>query len=61
MKIIAVDNFDRESVSDVLIIPYVINPEIAEQIADLLNKDGAGSDKFYKAVDNDHKLYKFEP
>ena len=59
MKIIAIDNFGRDEVSDKLIAENVI-PHYAYLIVNKLNEDlYEGSPYFYKAVDNDYKLYKF--
>ena len=61
MKIIGVDNYDRETVSDDLIAENV-NPWNAKRIVDLLNeKESEDSNWFFKAVPDDHKLFKFEP
>jgi hypothetical protein len=62
MKIIQVDNFDREIVSDILIAENV--PEhFAELIVTYLNNTLSGpcSLDYYKRVPDDYKLYKFEP
>jgi len=63
MKIVKVDNFDRENTSDVLIANNVHN-FYAEYIAEALNKKfspGDHSPDFFRAVENDYKPYKFEP
>lgn len=62
MKIIKTDNLDRESVSDVLVATNVSN-YYAPVIARMLNKvlSGVGSPDFYKAVEDDYKLYEFAP
>jgi hypothetical protein len=63
MKVIGVDNFDRELYSDKLIAENV--PEFyANLIAELLNARLCNHDDatiFYKSVPDDYKLYKFEP
>ena len=61
MKIIRVDNFDKDFISDGLIAENV-NEFFAKLIAKLLNKyTGVNSQDYFKAVPDDHKLYKFEP
>lgn len=61
-KIIGVDNYARESVSDVLIVPYIRSEETANIVKDLLNEDaGDEPDRWLKVVPLDHKLHKFEP
>lgn len=62
MKIIVVDNFNRESVSDVLIAEKT--PDYyADFITTALNKkySGDNSPDFFKVVEDDYKLYVFEP
>jgi hypothetical protein len=60
MKIIAVDNFDRETHDDKLICENASEFN-AKLIVNLLNdKFGENSDTFFKVVENDHKLYKYE-
>ncbi len=57
MKIILVDNFNRESISDILIAENVIN-HYAIMIVDKMNNDiHEDSPYFYKAVKNEYKLY----
>lgn len=60
-KVIAVDNYDRETVSDKL-----IKDNLSEQQAKVLAKDmndeaddkyGDNAPYYYMVVDNDHKLY----
>lgn len=62
MKIIAVDNFDRENVSDRLIVEN-LDEVSAKYICKALQAHYGGdhSSVFFKVVENDHKLYKFEP
>lgn len=62
MKIIKVDNFNRETISDVLIADNVQN-SYASVITEFLNKKYGGNDlpDFFRAVEDDYKLYKFEP
>lgn len=62
MKIIKVDNFDREHISDILVASDV--PDCCANFAVfILNKElvSAHTPVFYRAVKDDHKLYKFEP
>lgn len=59
MKIIRVDNFDRESVSDKLVCKNV-NEYYAKRIVELLNeREHESSSDFYKAVPDDHVLFEF--
>lgn len=62
MKIICIDNFDREIVSDRLIAENVPD-HYAEGIAEHLNEkySGTTSPVYFKAVPDDYKLYTFEP
>ena len=62
MKIIGVDNFDTEIVSDILVcdnISEYYGKQIVKFINDTFCKDY--SSYFYKLVEDDYKLYKFEP
>ena len=59
MKIISVDNFNRDEVSDKLIAENV-NNYYGNEIVKFLNKGDENSQDFYKLVENDHKLYKYE-
>ena len=61
MKIIAVDNFDNESVSDHLVCENV-NEHYGNLIVKFLNSEGDNySPYFYRLVSDDHKLYIWEP
>jgi hypothetical protein len=61
MKIILVDNFDRENISDVLIAENV-DSVYGKKIVDLLNeKESPHSENFFRLVDDDYKLHKFQP
>jgi hypothetical protein len=63
MKIIAIDNLARETVSDQLIVENV-KSEYAPMIALALNQKyctGNHSPRFYVAVSDDHKLHTFTP
>lgn len=61
MKIIAVDNFDRETRDDVLVCENV-NEYYAERIVNFLNikYSGEHESRYFKAVKDDFKLYKYE-
>ena len=71
MKIIAIDNYNREIYSDVLICEN-INRYIGKIVVDYLNgvhNDGDSfyrlsvhkdSDSLYRLVEDDYELYKFE-
>jgi len=56
MKIIMIDNFNRDSVSDVLICENM-HPKFAFIIKDLLDKNYTDKDWFFKLVENDYKLH----
>ena len=62
MKIIKVDNFDRETKDDRLICENV-NKFYGEKIVNFLNdtESGDNSPNFYRLVEDDHQLFKFEP
>jgi hypothetical protein len=62
MKIIRVDNFNRDHISDTLVATGVSN-YYAEVITEMLNRilGGIHSSAFYRAVEDDHKLYEFAP
>ena len=63
MKVIKTDNFDREFISDTLVADNV--PEFYVLfIVECLNKkfcDYDDSPDFFKAVEDNYVLYKFEP
>ena len=62
MKIINIDNYNRENRSDYLVCDNC--PEYyAPKIAEFLNEKFGGehSDNYFRAVPEDYKLYKFEP
>ncbi len=61
MKIIAVDNFDNESVSDHLVCENV-SEHYGNLIVKFLNREGGdNSPNYYRLVSDDHKLYIWEP
>lgn len=62
MKIVKVDNLGRETVSDVLVAENVPT-SYSETIAEALNLKHGGplSYNYFKAVDDDYKLYQFQP
>jgi len=62
MKIIKVDNFDKESIPDVLIAENV-HKFYVKIIVDFLNEKYSYdmSPIFYKAVDDNYKLRKYIP
>lgn len=61
MKVIRIDNFARENVSDKLVCENVSH-YYGEIITKYLNENfsGENSPDFYKLVDDDYKLYVFE-
>lgn len=61
MKIIVVDNYNREHVSDIL-VAGTVSKYFAELIVNKLNaSEGEHSDTYYKAVPDDYVLYVFDP
>ena len=58
MKIIQVDNFDRESISDILVAENV-HKEYIKTIVRTLNTKYSGdyAENYYKAVEDDYKLF----
>jgi hypothetical protein len=59
MKIIKVDNHNKETYNDVLIAENV-HAGYGKIIVDLLNNNARRSDSdFFKLVDDNYKLYKF--
>ena len=58
MKIIMVDNFDRDTVSDEL-IAIDVSKHWSKRIAGLLNAKYSGNNTsiFFKSVSDDHELY----
>ena len=61
MKVIITDNFDRESMSDELLVGNLSKRQ-AEVVANALNKDGGEcSPYFYRAVEDDYELYIYDP
>lgn len=59
MKIICVDNFDRELYPDVLIAEGITNKVLGEFMVESLNNkySGAQSSQFYKLVPDDYVLF----
>jgi hypothetical protein len=63
MKIVAVDNFNRDEVSDVLIAENV-HEAYAEKICEFLNSEFCNSrysPRFFKVKPDTYKLYIWEP
>lgn len=75
MKIIGVDNYNRENISDVLVAENVANEYLGNRIVDFLNygeilpkseKESLSnihnlvSDTYYQLVPDEYKLYEFE-
>jgi len=61
MKIVCVDNYDREIYDDVLVCDNV-NDYYGKQIVEFLNdKAGEDNNNYYRLVGNDYELFKFEP
>ena len=61
MKIVRVDNYDRELYNDVLVCENIINEKLGDIMINALNyREGRNSEWFYKLVEDDYKLFKFE-
>ena len=61
MKIICVDNFNRETVNDWLVADNV-NKRMGERIIEALNKQESDeSPTYFRLVEDDYKLFVFEP
>jgi hypothetical protein len=64
MKIIAVDNFDRETVDDWLVAEGIKNEEMAKVMCQaLVDKYCTANDSptFYRVVKDDYELRTFQP
>ena len=63
MKIVATDNFDRETVSDYLVAENITSNDYAEAMCDALNAKFGGDDalRFYQVKPDDYVLYLFDP
>ena len=65
MRIIVTDNFNREHISDREIKPFdlsFLSKADAEAIAAVLNnRQGRESPMFYQVVEDDQRLYAYEP
>jgi len=64
MKIIGVDNFARDNVSDILIAENVQNKEFAEVMQRALNDkycNHENASTYYVIREDDYKLFKWEP
>ncbi|PAD70588.1 hypothetical protein CHH83_01950 [Bacillus sp. 7586-K] len=61
MKVICVDNFARETHDDVLVCENV-NDFYGKFIVNMLNEklSGEHSSDYYRLVEDDYKLYKYE-
>lgn len=64
MKIIGVDNFDRETKDDFLVAEGINSTEMAKVMCKALNDKYCSRNNdpiFYRVVENDYKLRTFEP
>jgi hypothetical protein len=64
MKIRGVDNFNRESVNDILVAENIPNHEYGVCMVDALNEMFCSSEhatRYFELVEDDYKLYVFEP
>jgi len=61
MKIICVDNFDRDYESDYLVCENV-EEYYGKEIVEFLNNKHSGNESpyYYRLVEDEYKLYKFE-
>lgn len=60
-KVIAIDNFGREHISDKLTANN-LSWKKARKLAKILNDNASGGDNspwYYRAVDDNYKLYKY--
>lgn len=61
MKIVRLDNYGRDHVSDVL-VAEAVPVEYAQRIVDLLNSQFSDcSDEYFTVKPDDYKPYRFEP
>lgn len=62
MKVICEDNFNRENVSEIVVVDNV-DEVWANKIKDALNRvfSGDRADKHYRVEKDDYKPYVFEP
>lgn len=61
MKIIAVDNYDREMYDDTLIAENV-HKGYGEKIVKIMNNDTTRNDEtYFKLVEDSYELFVFEP
>ena len=58
MKIICIDNYNRELYDDMLIATNV-NKRNGEKITDLLNTDNRDDNWFYNLVEDNYELLKY--
>lgn len=59
MKIIGVDNYNRESVADSLVCESVSNDYVGNIMVDALNAtEGESGLRFYRLVADDYKLWR---
>lgn len=63
MKLVAVDNYDRETVSDILVAENV-HSSFGNRIVELWTNNmlaNQSEESFLKLVPDDYKLYEFKP
>lgn len=62
MKVIQVDNFDRDNIPDMLVEGPGLTKEEADWIAsDLNSREGPHTDRYFLAVPDEYKLKTWEP
>lgn len=59
--IIATDNYNREDRSDFIVAIGIASKATAETMTKALNAQNPDGDRYYKTVDRDYKLFKFNP
>lgn len=60
-KVIAVDNYGRDTVSDELVADCPNRLTAIDMARRLNDESGLNASKFYRVVADDYELYKWEP
>lgn len=63
-KIVGIDNFARDTVSDYLVADNIKNKELADVMCEALNAKYCkheSASTYYVVKPNDYKLYRYEP
>lgn len=61
MKIVATDNYDRETVSEWVVADNISNEYFGNIMVNALNERQGDPNWFMKLVPDDYELYKFNP